>query len=186
MRLFAALELPDAVREKLLRWGAGVVRATAGLRLLPPQSLHVTLCFLGGQDAGEVDAILAAAAAAASLPAAPLRLAESLWLPRRAPRVLAVALRDPEAKLAAVQAHLSTALAAGGWYVPERRPFLAHVTVARVRAGARVRAMPLEPPQPVALVGRSVTLYRSRLSRGGARYEPLGSVQLAEAEGVAG
>ena len=35
---------------------------------------------------------------------------------------------------------LARALAAGRWYVPEKRPFLAHVTVARVRGSSRPAA----------------------------------------------
>jgi RNA 2',3'-cyclic 3'-phosphodiesterase len=69
-------------------------------------------------------------------------------------------------------------LRAGGWYVPEQRPFLAHVTVARVARGARIRREVLPPPPPDAVTASTVTLYRSRLERGGARYEPLASVAL--------
>ena len=79
---------------------------------------------------------------------------------------------------ARAQAALSRALESGGWYVPEKRRFLAHVTVARVRKGARVRREELPPPAADALRGSTVTLYRSRLGAGGARYEPLYSVEL--------
>ena len=44
--------------------------------------------------------------------------------------------------------------AGGGWYEPEARPFLAHVTVARVRKGsAGLRAVELPAPPPVARSG---------------------------------
>jgi 2'-5' RNA ligase len=70
---------------------------------------------------------------------------------------------------------VSAALAAAGLYEPERRPFRPHATVARLRAGARPprAAAHLDGPEPVAFAGEAVTLYRSRLSRSGARYEPL-------------
>ena len=153
MRLFVALELPGGVRSELARWGGEVAAATSGLRCVSEANLHVTLCFLGARPASEVAAIASACAGLASQPPAPLRLGDALWLPRRAPRVLAVALDDTEGKLAAVQTRLSTALASGGWYVPERRRFLAHVTVARVRRGSHVRASPLAAPAALELLG---------------------------------
>jgi 2'-5' RNA ligase len=149
------------------------------LRDVAPESLHVTLCFLGSRPEEEIDAIAAACTIVAAEPAPGLVLAEGLWLPRRRPRVLAVRLEDPERGLARIQSELSAALAAGGWYEPEKRPFLAHVTVARV--GARLGPRPPELPEPprVEFTGSSVVLYRSRLSRSGARYEPLSTVSLA-------
>ena len=58
---------------------------------------------------------------------------------------------------------------------PEKRPFRAHVTVARLRPRVRPpRAAALEP-EPLAFAGRAVTLYVSRLHPSGARYEPLAS-----------
>jgi 2'-5' RNA ligase len=149
------------------------------LRALATEDLHVTLCFLGGKPLDAVPAILGVVAGVAGLPAAPLRLGEGLWLPRRGPRVLAVGLEDSSGRLGAVQAALSDGLAGGGWYRPERRPFLAHATVARVRHGARVRAADLPELPDVAFLGSRVTLFRSKLSPAGARYEPLGSVELA-------
>jgi 2'-5' RNA ligase len=98
--------------------------------------------------------------------------------------VLAVRLDDASGALAQAQAALSEALAAGGWYAPEKRPFLAHVTVAR-GAGARVSEVArrggrgLRPPPSLAFEGSRITLFRSRLSAAGARYEPLGEVLLS-------
>jgi RNA 2',3'-cyclic 3'-phosphodiesterase len=177
VRLFVALELPSEVRASLARWRDPTV--TSSLRALTDDALHVTLCFLGSQDAGQVPSVLSACLAAVrETPAAPLRLGDGLWLPRRGPRVLAVELVDLSGVLGAAQARLSDALAAGGWYRPEPRPYLAHVTVARVRHGSRVRASELSPPEPLEFTGSRVTLFRSRLSPSGARYEPLGSVEL--------
>jgi ketosteroid isomerase-like protein len=103
----------------------------------------------------------------------------ALWLPPRRPRVLAVGLSDAGSHLAEAQSSLSHALHAGGWYTPEARPFLAHVTVARVaRDARRTPAVDLTAPPSLSFEGARVTLYRSRLSAQGARYEPLGSVAL--------
>lgn len=178
-RLFVALELPAAVRKTLIDWRGSVVSIGSGLRAVAPDALHVTLCFLGWRPARELDEIAAACGVLAGSPAVELSLGEAVWLPARRPRLLAVKLEDPDRKLAGVQAELSEALQAGGWYVPEPRPFLAHVTVARASKGARVdRRHHLPAPPPVQVDGATVTLYRSRLGRAGARYEPLRLVEL--------
>jgi 2'-5' RNA ligase len=179
VRLFVALELPGEVREALLGWGAKTLRGLAGLRAVAPENLHVTLCFLGWRSDAEVAEIVhACSVAVGPFASCSLRIAGGLWLPPRRPRVLAVELEDLDGELATVQAALSRQLAAGGWYVPESRPFLAHVTVARVARGARIRASELPPPRRLEFAGSRVTLYRSRLGAGGARYEPLGTVTL--------
>jgi RNA 2',3'-cyclic 3'-phosphodiesterase len=182
-RLFVALELPAEVRGALSTWarerGAGA--DTVRLRLVEPESLHVTLCFLGSRPMAEVDEIAAAGRVAVSaLPAPELTLGDALWLPPRRPHVLAVALADDdEARLAAVQSALARALVAGGFYQPETRPFRAHVTVARVHRDAHVRPRERPPPEPIGFTGERVTLFASRLGKGPARYEALATVTLS-------
>jgi 2'-5' RNA ligase len=179
LRLFVALDLPQVVREALLAWRSGVVRRIPELRLVEQDALHATLCFLGGRPAGEVGAIAAACQTAlGEAPGPELGLGAGLWLPPRRPRVLGVRLDDSSGALAHIQGVASAALSDGGWYTPEKRPFLPHVTVARVPARARVRASELPPLQSLRFRAPVVTLYRSRLQRSGARYEPLASVAL--------
>jgi 2'-5' RNA ligase len=180
LRLFVALELPASVRQSLSEWVRPVLASGSGaLRGLSDEALHVTLCFLGGVSADAVPELLALVAGVSGQPAAQLRLGEGLWLPRRAPRVLAVSLSDRDGRLGAIQSLLSDALAGAGWYRPERRAYLPHVTVARVRHGARVPARSLSAPEPLEFTGSRVTLFRSRLSPAGAKYEPLGSANLS-------
>jgi len=181
VRLFVALELPDDARTALEQWRQGALRSVSGMRPVAPEALHVTLCFLGFRGATEIGAIADACIEAASERPARLRLGEAVWLPARRPRVLAVSIEDPDGALARVQAALSKALQAGGWYAPEPRPFLAHATAARVQKGARPRPRQSEPPPPIAFEGSMITLYRSRLGSAGARYEPLRTVLLGSA-----
>ncbi len=178
VRLFAALELPAPVREALVQWRSAALGGNGGFRLIAADHLHVTLCFLGWRPVDDVTQILEACAIVAGRRAAELSVRGAVWLPRRRPRVLAATLEDRGGGLTAMQATLSEALAAGGWYVPEKRPFLAHVTVARVGASGRVRDFDLPVPPPLRFEGSRVTLYRSRLGASGARYEPLGTVEL--------
>ena len=183
-RLFAALELPPEVRRALTTWGSEVASGIAGLRPLPADHLHVTLCFMGWQSVDEIQAVGQACRKLGPGGPPALSLDQGLWLPPRRPRVLAVRLSegggDGEGvgRLSAIQAELSGLLADGGWYAPERRPYLPHVTVARAGRRERVAVSPLPAPPTLSFTATRLTLFRSRLSPGGARYEALSSVSL--------
>ena len=168
MRLFVALDLPAAARAAM-PVPAGPWRAVA------PESLHVTLAFLGSLEAPEP---VVAAMPAVLPPAGELRVGRALVLPPRRPRVLAVELEDPTGSCAAVQAAVARALSAAGLYEPEHRRWLAHVTVGRAR-GPVDRSAPLPVPEPVAFRPEAVTLYRSHLGGGPARYEAVASWSLS-------
>jgi 2'-5' RNA ligase len=179
-RLFVAIDLPRAARAALERWRREALRGVDGLRLVAPEALHATLCFLGWRSVGEIEQIGAVCARALGERAPPpLGFTEPLWLPRRRPRVLAVGLEDRSGDVGEIQAAVSTAMSAGGWYEPETRRFLPHVTVARVAGRARVRPVDLAAPRAEDFDAASVTLYRSRLERTGARYEPLRTVEFS-------
>jgi 2'-5' RNA ligase len=175
-----ALELPAGARETLEQWRSTAVPRGRGLRLVDPAALHVTLCFLGWRLAHEVmDIGAACAAAVGGWGPLELSLGGALWLPERRPRVLAVRIEDASDALIELQGSLSRELSGGGWYAPEPRPFLGHVTVARVPRGARARAVKLPGPPATRFLADRVTLYRSRLAPSGARYEPQRTVELA-------
>jgi RNA 2',3'-cyclic 3'-phosphodiesterase len=178
-RLFVALELPEDVRDRLAVWRDAVLARVPGVRAVPVESLHVTLCFLGSIPVESVESIADACTVVAGMSGPSLRVGRGIWLPPRRPRVLAVELADDGGRLGAVQSALSRALAEGGWYTPEKRPFLPHVTVGRVGKGARLRGSVELPSVGDELVfsGTTVTLFRSRVSSAGARYEGLASVQ---------
>jgi len=192
VRLFAAADLPVAVRAAIGDWGRAALRDRGDVRLLRDGALHVTLCFLGARPASEVAGIAAACRGVAGLGsgAAPgsgagsrarsgveLALGEVLWLPPRRPHALAIGLVDREGRLGEVQAGLAGGLAGTGVYEPEARPFRPHVTVARRRRRSLARTE-LPAPPPLAFVVPSVSLYRSHTGPGGARYEALETVAL--------
>ena len=179
VRLFVALELPLPARDALARWQGRALQGLEGVRAIAAPDLHATLCFLGWRSEAEIGAIRDACGVLAAYPAPELSIGEATWLPPRRPRVLAVELLDLAGALGRAQAALSDVLEAGGWYRPEKRPYLAHVTVARMGRGARLSSRALADPRALSFRGPRVTLYRSRLLRSGACYEPLGSVELA-------
>jgi len=179
-----ALELPARVRTRLVEWRSAAIGDRDDLRLVAADSLHVTLAFLGSRPAGEAEQIAAAAAEAASDTDAPrLQATGVTGVPKRRPRLFAVELADPAGACATLQAAVAGALEAGGYYTPEQRKFWPHVTIARVVRGTRSVA-PIRPPLAAdPFSAREVTLYRSHLGGGPARYEALGRWRLGPARG---
>lgn len=181
-RLFAALELPGEVRTALAAFGRAAADGDHALRAVRGDALHVTLLFLGHRPLDEIEPAAEAVERASTGVAAPLlELGDPLWLSPRRPHVLTVELADPSGALASLQSAVAVELVEALGIVPERRRFLAHVTVARVKHGAVPRRGGL--PQPSwpgtgAFPGEAVTLFRSHLGGGPARYEPLLRVPL--------
>ena len=134
----------------------------------------MTLVFLGWTDAERVAAVWEAAGGAAPEGRAPPLLAPAglVGVPRRRPRLVALDLSDEGGRAAALQRAVADSLAAAALHEPERRPFWPHLTLARLRKGARWRplegVLALEPFHATA-----ITLYRSHLSQSGGRYEAL-------------
>ena len=170
-RLFVALDLPEAARAALAEF-----RDRADQRIwrpVPDEALHVTLVFLGHLPEGS-SARVGEVVRACAGPAPDLALGAALLLPPRRARVLCATVVDGSGRLASVQAALAGALAAAGLHEPERRAFRPHATVARLRSGERApRSLAIDDPEPLTFDGAAVTLYQSRLGRGGARYEAL-------------
>jgi len=171
LRLFVALELPATARRALAAFRDRTDPAV--WRPVRDEALHLTLAFLGSRPASDVDVVAGVLQASRGGPV-PLVLGGPLLLPPRRARVLCAEVADGGGALSALQARVSAGLVEAGVYEAEKRPFRAHATVARVRAGARApREWSGPGPEPVAFDGGPLTLFRSRLSRAGAAYEPL-------------
>ena len=170
MRLFVAADLPGVAAERLAEHGRALADA-GGWRAIAEADIHVTLVFLGDHPPDVVEPI-SAALSEAWRPVGGLRLGSALRLPPRRPRVAAIEVEDPRGELAALQADVSGRLAALGLHTPERRPFLAHVTVARRSRGPEGAVAPPAPGGEELDVS-TLALYASRLAPGGARYEAL-------------
>jgi 2'-5' RNA ligase len=184
VRLFLALDLPDAVRGELGAW-CGRELGDPALRPVPAENLHITLAFLGQRRPEDIEPV-AAALARVAVPAPRVELRDPVGRPERGrPRLFAVPAASPG--VARVQSELSEILTSERLYEPEKRPFWPHVTVARVRAegrgSRRPRAVLRVPGELPAVLRepcfcRRLTLYRSELQPSGARYVPLAQVKL--------
>ncbi len=180
MRLFVALELPGAARDEIYSWSAETLLPDPAVRVVPAANLHVTLVFLGWRGEDEVATIARAALEPVHGLAGPLLEPEGVsGVPPRRPRLFAVDLADPSGGAEEIQGTCERALAQAGHHEPEDRPFWAHVTVARARRRERPRRLGSGAPPGGSFVAPAVVLYRSDMSRDGARYTALERVELA-------
>ena len=146
LRLFVACELPDDVRDALGRLQAGLRRGDrAGLRWVRPEGIHITLKFLGGVEEGRVGEITPALASAIEPFELRVRPASLGGFPSLVAgggarlRVVWVGLEGDVEGLAALAGRVDAALESIG-FPSERRPFAAHLTLARVSDRASRRS----------------------------------------------
>ncbi len=187
-RLFVALDLPDEVREGIVAWQWRELGDPA-LRPVKPESLHMTLVFLGYHPEKEIERI--ADAALVDAPAPEIRLEpEPVGVPRgKRPRLFA--LDAPSGGAVELQSQVERRLVEERFYKPEKRPFWPHLTVARVKPekrGGRKPALVEKAPGPLPeqlfrpFSALRLTLYRSHLRPQGAEYIPIAVKDLKPAE----
>lgn len=186
MRLFVAVELPEAVRREI----AG--RAARAARTLPPakwsraDALHLTLAFLGEvEETAAAPLASALAGAVAPLPPFAARIAGAgAFPPRGGARVLWLGL-EPAAPFEALAAAVRGAIAGCGLSFDEK-PFRAHLTVARCRTPWResereAALRTLGEAGALELRVERIALIESRLGPAGAAYTTLAEAVLGTA-----
>lgn len=185
MRLFVALNLPVAERDRLQR-AAGALRvAHLPVRWVQGDALHLTLKFLGEvpeQRAGEIEAGLDRVAG--TVVPFELELRGLGGFPNLAnPRVVWVGVHAPP-ELARLASGVEDAMAEMG-FPREARPFTPHLTLGRAERDARASAfrglarLAADFDFSARIPAHSIDLMRSHLSPRGARYERLHAAPLA-------
>ena len=183
-RLFVAVELDDNLRRRV----ADAIAAwkldprTDGLRWVEPDALHLTLAFLGATAPGRVGEIEAAMRGVAPDHVPFTRSTGRLGAFSRpgSARVVWYAVDDADGQLASLARGLRAALD-----LDDAAPWRAHITVARARRrSVDVRGWIEEASaeSPTGLLAVSaMSLVRSHVGSGPARYERLVSVSLGSA-----
>jgi len=173
-RLFIAFRLPPVVVATLARWQRRELHGVDGVRVLPPEHLHVTALFLGSRPEGEVGAI---GGVLNDCTRAARRPAFHLHQYRETSRVGMLVLKEDRVsgdadvhRGSALTGCLMRSLESLGLYRPEPRGWTPHITVSRFRRPPR-----LAPPLPElgSFSPSDVVLYESMLQPGGSVYREL-------------
>lgn len=188
IRSFIAIELPEEAKTSLRRIQENLKRDDPSCaKWVEPQSIHLTLKFLGNIGARMIDRIiLVMKEAAEGIPPFKISIKGAGAFPnlRRVQTIWAGLEGDLEV-LQKLQNNVETGLKPLG-FVPENRPFTPHLTLARVRdtatllqrqalgdmiAGIKIEANPV-------IEVKSFNLMKSQLTRTGPIYTCLSSVDL--------
>jgi 2'-5' RNA ligase len=180
IRLFVALEIPDAVRTRLTLLQGGV----PGARWASGDQMHLTLRFIGEVDENvghDIDDALALIRA----PAFTLELAGIGEFGGKNPRALWAGVRGSDALLH-LQKKVETAVQRIG-LAPEERKFSPHVTLARLRASPREKVVQFLTHHALFASGPfqvdHFVLFSSHLGSGGSVYHAERTYPLTRANG---
>jgi len=178
MRVFVAVSLDDETRHRIARLVNDRVAVMPG-RAVPPDKWHLTLRFLGEVEEDTVDRIRHGLDDADLGPGFSMAWGGLGAFPRssRASVLWIGVVRAAEA-LSTLADLVDEALEGAG-FDPGDRPFRPHLTIARMRPPEDVRPITRGEPFPdVAMRVDRITLFRSRLGRGGAQYTVLDEFEL--------
>ncbi|HZQ94115.1 MAG TPA: RNA 2',3'-cyclic phosphodiesterase [Candidatus Sulfotelmatobacter sp.] len=194
MRLFVALDIDDAIRDSIGRFCEPVRRFAPEARWAKPESLHVTLKFIGEQPDAAVERIQHALEGVAA-PVAKISFRGYGFFPgETSARVFWIGL-DAGSELAQLAAAVDEKLKPLG--IPgEKRKFSPHLTLARSPGGSgsphrrrgdggndtfrvlqqQLRVLPA--PEFGSMTAREYFLYQSQLSPKGSTYKKLARFRL--------
>jgi 2'-5' RNA ligase len=179
MRLFLAIELPEEVRERLVRiqqaWPVSLNRGYSRTRA---ENLHITLKFLGETPDERVAPLCEALGQLPARAMIPLRIDQMVFFPPRgAPRIVGAGPSETTELIAQLHEALE-AICQGMGFPREGRAYRPHVTLARARTplpsarGQLEQAAASILPCPGMEIDEFVLMQSELLPRG-ARYTPL-------------
>jgi 2'-5' RNA ligase len=193
MRIFIALDIDEAIRHRIARFMDGVRGFAPDARWVRPESLHITLKFIGETAPENVDQIKEALKAVEAS-AIEMNIRDSGFFPgAKSPRVFWLGI-EAAPSLAALASQVDDRVAALG-IAKEDHPFSPHLTLAR-RGGSsgalrsktdgfkpsfqrlQEKLAALSVPEFGTMTAREFFLYQSHLSRDGSRYEKLAGFTL--------
>jgi 2'-5' RNA ligase len=190
VRLFVGVDLSSEVKaaaaaiEERLRDRLKEQRLHVDARWVAAENLHITLWFIGEVD--DERAVAIDRSMAAPFPVAPFELALEgcgAFPPSGPPRVFWLGVRAGAEAMRELYDEVARRLTALG-FEPERRPYSAHLTLARVKDSRRdaapgIRRVLGELPASAGTCRiEAVTLFRSHLSPKGSTYEARARVPL--------
>jgi 2'-5' RNA ligase len=195
MRLFIALDITDAIRDRIARFVEGVSGFAPDVRWAKPESLHVTLKFIGEQPESAVEQVKQSLNIIQSSAPEILFRGYGFFPTPKSPRVFWIGIEGGP-QLASLAEAVDDKMALLG--IPkEDRPFSPHLTLARSagRSGSPRRSKADAPnsafqhleerlcarptPDFGTMTPREFFLYQSQLSPKGSKYTKLAGFALA-------
>jgi RNA 2',3'-cyclic 3'-phosphodiesterase len=194
MRLFIALDIDEPIRTRLSRFVEGVTNFAPDARWVKPESLHVTLKFIGEQPDPAVDQIKQTLSQVEASRSEIHFRSYGFFPTAKSARVFWIGMEaDPE--LATLADTIDDKMASLG--IPnEDRPFSPHLTLARAGSGSgsprrnktdranrvfhhlQEKLSALPTPEFGTMMARAFFLYQSQLSPKGSKYTKLASFDL--------
>ena len=170
-----AIKLPNEVKELLRAIQTGLDRGFRGVSWVKPESIHLTLKFLGEIDDAKVRAV-AGELQKAVQGIGPFRVeleGVGSFPNARAPRVVWAGIRE-NAELTRLQKSVDERLSSIG-FEPEDRPFTPHLTLCRIKSAEDGRSLgrllsETAPEAQAAFPVSSFAFMKSVLKPSGAEY----------------
>ncbi|MBZ5721635.1 MAG: RNA 2',3'-cyclic phosphodiesterase [Acidobacteriia bacterium] len=194
MRIFIALDIDDSIRERIRRFVDGVSGFALDTRWVRPESLHMTLKFIGEKPAEAVEEIKRALATIRG-EAMEIAIRGFGFFPSaKAPRVFWIGIESGP-QLAALAEAVDDVTSRLG-IAKEDHPFSPHLTLARGGGGSgaprrqdgdgpnrrfqrlQEKLAAMATPEFGTMTAREFFLYQSQLGRGGSRYTKLAAFEL--------
>lgn len=143
LRLFFAVPASAAVVEEAVAAQQELYFRDVELKWVEPQNLHFTLKFLGDTPEERIPALAQVARAVAARTAPfEVKVQRLGYFPEgRRPQVIWAGCTVGGEEFAALGRELDAALAAAGLAEADRRPFVPHLTLGRVRGGRNLREL---------------------------------------------
>ncbi len=190
VRAFIAIELPPELKQYLASLQKKLkAEKQPRIKWVKPEGIHLTLKFLGDIDMSMVKPVTQAMAdAAAEASSFKLGVQQPGAFPNlQRVQVVWVGLGGEVDKLKQLHKKLDADLVKLG-FTPENRPFKPHLTLARLgneasaeqrqQLGDLITATRLEAALPIEV--SAISLMKSQLTRAGAIYSRIGSVELSK------
>jgi RNA 2',3'-cyclic 3'-phosphodiesterase len=194
MRVFVGIDLDDAIRGRMQLFLDGVREFAPQLRWVRPESLHLTLKFIGEKPSQVVEEIKGALSAIHAQQVEITLRGYGFFPTARAPRVFWIGIESRPGLAALAQAVDQTT--AGLGIAQEERGFSPHLTLARGGRGSgapqrqkgdhanksfqrlQEKLAALSTPEFGSMTAREFFLYESQLSRAGSRYTKIARFEL--------
>jgi len=188
VRSFVAIELPDELKAELVQLQTQLkIGKQSSVKWVNPHSIHLTLKFLGSIAVDRIGEITGAIEAAArGMSPFCLEVKELGAFPNlRRVQVVWVGISGEVHKLSQLQQYLESNLARLG-FAPESRQFTPHLTLARFRERTSLDERQslgqliarTSFASAVAIEVNAISLMKSQLTREGAIYSRIGSVEM--------